>query len=448
MKHNLFIFALAALVCSACYPTRIVTYSPAPYSTYYSTTVTPVRTHTTTTIAQAYSTNEDISLHLDLQAVGALFAQASTVQEFEQLLNSSNYPVTNLDLNGDGYIDYLRVLETVDGHNHVFLIQACLGQDIYQDVATLVAEVPSLTNYTVEIIGAPFIYGPSYYVRPVFVARPLIFDCFLKSLYSPWHSPWYWDHFPSHYRHPAPVFLNHYQAYINTFMSGHRFCHEVSYPKEPHFNGYDRMTVSNQRNDFAKQNPEKAFTVRNANTVKANSRSEKVVNAYDVRQNSEASKVTTVSSRSASSSTTSKTGRGSGQTSTTSTRSATTYTPSTSSSRSTSSSQVGTTSARSTSSSSVSTGSSSSRSGSTSARSTSSSTVSSGSSRSSSSSSARSGSSSSSRSSSTGSTVVNSRVSSSGSSTTSVRSSGSSSSSSSSSKSRSGSSSSSSRSRR
>ena len=48
--------------------------------------------------------------------------------------------INNLDLNGDGYIDYLRVLETHKGHYHAFLIQACIAPSLFQDVATLVAE--------------------------------------------------------------------------------------------------------------------------------------------------------------------------------------------------------------------------------------------------------------------------------------------------------------------
>ena len=333
MRTRLSIVALLPLVCAGCFPTRIVTYSPqpsttsyystttSPYNTYYSTTVTPAKTHTTTTIAQVYSKSEDISLHLDLQAVAALFAQTSSVQEFEQLLNSSSYPVSNLDLNGDGYIDYLRVLETVDGYNHVFLIQAVLAQDVYQDVATLVAEYPSYNSYSVEIIGAPYIYGPNYIVRPVFIARPPMFDHFRRSAYEPWRSPWYWGHFPSHYKHPAPVYLNHYQAYVNTFMSNHRYCHEMSYPSKPHYENYDNMTRDLQRNDYGAKNPEKSFTVRNANTPKVTgsvaggnySQSGTVTNAYDIRQNSEASKVTTT--------TTSPSGRGTGSTSTTRTSS-------------------------------------------------------------------------------------------------------------------------------
>lgn len=303
MKHYFIIPAFLVMAFTGCVPTRIVTYSPRPESTYYATTITPARSNVTTTVAQVYSTNEDISLHLDLQAVAALWSQSASVREFEQMLNSSSYPVSNLDLNGDGYIDYLRVLETVQGYNHVFLIQAVLADNVYQDVATLIAEVPSYTSYHVEIIGAPYIYGPNYIIRPTFIIRPLIFDIFFRAAYSPWRSPWYWGHFPSHYRHPRPIYLNHYQAYVNTYMSSHRYCREIAYPLEPHFRDYSVMTRDYQRNDYGMQHPDRAFTVRNANTPMAGSQvgsgqpneSRVVRNAYDIRMNNEASKVTTTS---------------------------------------------------------------------------------------------------------------------------------------------------------
>ncbi len=301
MKRSIIIPSLLALVFCACAPTRIVTYSPRPAATYYATTITPPRSNVTTTVAQVYSANEDMTLHLDLQAVAALWSQSASVKEFEQLLNSGSYPVSNLDLDGDGYIDYLRVLETVQGYNHVFLIQAVLAENVFQDVATLVAEVPSYANYHVEIIGSPFIYGPNYIIRPTFIIRPHIFDVFFSVTYSPWRSPWYWGHFPPHYRHSKSIYLNHYQAYIHTYMSTHRYCREVIYPREPHYRDYVVLTRDYQRNDYGNLHPDRSFTVRNANTLMTGGRvgsgrpneSRVVRNAYDIRMNNEASKVTT-----------------------------------------------------------------------------------------------------------------------------------------------------------
>ena len=302
MKLRLTLIALAALLCTSCYPTRIVTVSsPVDNIPQYRTVVTVPKTHVSTTTTQVYAANPDISLYLDLQAVAAAFAQSSTVKDFEMLLNNSSYMISNLDLNEDGYVDYLRVMSAMQGYNHVFVIQAVLAPDIYQDVATIVAEVPSYGNYYVEVIGSPYIYGPNYVVRPVYYTRPVIFSHLCRYDYRPWMSPWCWNHFPSHYRHPAPVVLNHYHAYISTYMRNHRYCHEVHYYSHCHYPDYVRLCSRYNRNDYGRQHPERSFTVRNANVAVHNSALDRggnartSANAYDVRMAYDATKTTSTS---------------------------------------------------------------------------------------------------------------------------------------------------------
>lgn len=353
MKIRLTLIALAALLCTSCYPTRIVTVSsPVDNIPQYRTVVTVPKTHVSTTTTQVYAANPDISLYLDLQAVAAAFAQSSTVKDFEMLLNNSSYMISNLDLNEDGYVDYLRVMSAMQGYNHVFVIQAVLAPDIYQDVATIVAEVPSYGNYYVEVIGSPYIYGPNYVVCPVYYTRPVIFSHICRYDYRPWMSPWCWNHFPSHYRHPAPVVLNHYHAYISTYMRNHRYCHEVHYYSHCHYPDYVRLCSRYNRNDYGRQHPERSFTVRNANVAVHNSALDRggnartSANAYDVRMAYDATKTTSTSTTrpSSSASTTrpsssASTTRPSGSTSSSSTRpssSASTTRPSSSTSSSSS----------------------------------------------------------------------------------------------------------------
>ncbi|MGM9789570.1 MAG: hypothetical protein ACI3Y9_04610 [Candidatus Cryptobacteroides sp.] len=303
MKIRLTSIALVTVFCTACFPTRIVTVSEPVRSTpMYSTVVTMPKTHVTTTTTQVYATEPDISLYLDLQAVAAIFAQSSTVREFESLLNNSSYIISNLDLNRDGYVDYLRVVSAMQGYNHVFVIQAVLAPNVYQDVATVVAEVPAYGNYYVEVIGSSYIYGPNYVIRPVYYTRPYIFNHICRHDYSPWKSPWYWNHYPSYYKHPAPVHVNHYHAYVNTFMKNHKYCHEVHFYNTCHYRDYHRLCTTICRNDYGKQYPERSFTVRNANLPVNNSAVQRAenatrtqANAYDVRMAYDATKTTTTS---------------------------------------------------------------------------------------------------------------------------------------------------------
>lgn len=260
-----------------------------PVKTVYTTTVTTpapkVVTHTTVTVTNF---NTDWSFYLDLNAVAAAFAESRSIREFEQLLNSSRYMINNLDLNGDGWVDYLRVIETRNGHYHAMLIQACLAPGVFQDVATLVAERRADVLY-VEVIGDRYLYGYNYIVRPVFVKRPPIWGTFGNASYTVWFSPYYYDYYPSYYTRPKPIYLNHYQAYVNTYMTNHHYCHRCDYPSSPFYNGYTQMTQSHRRNDYQKQHPDQSFEQRVTRTIEASGTS--VRNAGQLR--SEVSKEAT-----------------------------------------------------------------------------------------------------------------------------------------------------------
>ena len=300
MKTRLLLLAIVSGLLVGCYPTSIVTTSPArvePRAVAH-TTVTVPRTHVVTQTTQVYA-DYDYCLGLDLQAVAAAFAQSATVREFEILLNNSSYMISNLDLNRDGYVDYLRVVEAIDHFSHYFVIQAVLAPNIFQDVATIVVDNPSLVDCYVEIIGDPFIYGPRYIVHPVFITRPAIYSHLIVRGYTPWISPWYWDYYPSHYRRPQPVYLTHYEAYVHTFIINHHYCHEVTYPTWYHNASYDTYTKSISRSDYSKQHPDQAFVTRTANrrsestAATSNTSSPRVYNARDVRREQDATKETT-----------------------------------------------------------------------------------------------------------------------------------------------------------
>ena len=268
---KLLLLAFAAVSLTSCW-TLIFSEGPTPEpveppKTVYTTTVTtpaPKTTTVTTFVVTDYNT--DLSFYLDLNAVAAAFAESRSVQEFEQLLNSSRYMINNLDLNRDGWIDYLRVIEMHQGIYHSLLIQACLAPSVFQDVATLVAEHRPDVLY-VEVIGDRWLYGPNYVVRPVFIKRPPMWDVYGRPTYAVWSSPYYFDHYPSYYTHPKPVYLNHYQAYVNTYMTNHHYCHHCDFPHEPHYRSYEEMTRPYNRNDYQKQHPDNSFERRVTRTA-------------------------------------------------------------------------------------------------------------------------------------------------------------------------------------
>lgn len=319
MKTRVFILAAMALLLTGCFPASIVTVSPYnDYQRSYTTTVTFPRTNTVTTTTRVTPAIEDLSLYLDLQAVGAAFAQSKSIEEFESLLNNSSYIISNLDLNGDGYVDYLRVVEAVEGYNHVLIIQAVLAQNVFQDIATIVVEAPASQSWHVQIIGAPFIYGPNYILDPFFLVRPPIFNHFYNFAYDYriWRSPWYWGHFPPYYKHPAPLLLGHYQAYVRTYMNNHRYCQRFDYPKERRFKDLDRVAHDYMRNDYGQQHPERSFTTRTAE-IPAAANGSRVTNARDIQSRSSAGTTTTTTAGTSRSATSSSSSRSAGVSSTT-----------------------------------------------------------------------------------------------------------------------------------
>ena len=284
---RLAVLLTAAISFSGCW-TSIWTVAPtrepvAPVKTVYTTTVTQPSPKVTTVQTVTVTTlNDDWSFYLDLNAVAAAFAEANSPRDFEQILNSSRYMINNLDLNRDGFIDYLRVLETRQGVYHAFLIQACLGPGMFQDVATLMAERRSDLLY-VEVIGDRWLYGANYIVRPVFIKRPPMWDVFGRPTYTAWTSPYYYGYWPNYYQLPKPVYLNHYQAYVNTYMSNHHYCRHCDYPSSVRNSNYSQMTQSNARHDYQEVHPDQSFEHRVARSSSSSGNAVTYRNAGQLR---------------------------------------------------------------------------------------------------------------------------------------------------------------------
>lgn len=217
------------------------------------------------------ATNADISEDLDLKTVATLFGQAKDLEQFEQMLNNPDSAFSNLDLNGDGNVDYLRVIETADQNRHLVVIQAVLAKDIYQDVATIFVEKdPESEAVTVQVIGDEYIYGADYIIEPVYIYRPVIYDWFWGPSWVCWHSPFYWDYWPiwwrpyhciAHHLYWEHMYWHHHYHPICSYRTGHHY--------HPH---YAPMRDRVSRSDYATRHPERSFASRNVSTRYTNAR--------------------------------------------------------------------------------------------------------------------------------------------------------------------------------
>jgi hypothetical protein len=143
---------------------------------------------------------------LDLQAVCELFKGSENLSEFEQDLNNPEIGVNNLDLDGNGEIDFIRVIEEVEDDTHIVVLQVPIAEDEYQDVAYIEIEKTGEEEYNVQAHGNEVIYGPNYYVYPPTVTIrtwPILPRLFYPG-YRPYQSVYRFGFYPRWWK-PRPI---------------------------------------------------------------------------------------------------------------------------------------------------------------------------------------------------------------------------------------------------
>lgn len=186
------------------------------------------------TLMSAYSqpvqTNDSTGLPGDdfsLEGALELFKKAASPEDFEKLINSENNHVNNLDLNGDGEIDYVKVIDHMDKEVHALVLQVAVSASENQDIAVLEIEKDGNESAVLQIIGDEEIYGEDLIVEPVddeggmkskkgpSVMREeavVVNVWFWPSVryiyapvYRPWVSPWRWGLYPTWWRPWRPL---------------------------------------------------------------------------------------------------------------------------------------------------------------------------------------------------------------------------------------------------
>ena len=204
----------------------------------------------------------DISNNLDLKAVSTVFGESKNLEEFEKKLNDYDSQISNLDLNNDGQVDYLRVIEKNENGVHVVTIQAVLDKDVYQDVASIIVEKDQNNNPTVQVIGDPYLYGNNYIIEPAYAYTPSIFSFFWGVNYFAWNSPYYWGYYPTYYHHYRPYEVNEYYSHVYSHINHNQ---RYYYTNRVRNASALRIISSNRRNDLGVRQPERSFSNRNSN---------------------------------------------------------------------------------------------------------------------------------------------------------------------------------------
>lgn len=104
--------------------------------------------------------------NFSLQGALHLFQNAASPEDFEKQLNTESNHVNNLDLNGDGDIDYVRVVDKSEKDLHAFILQVPVSEKESQDIAVIELEKTGDTTAILQIVGDEDIYGEQVIVEP------------------------------------------------------------------------------------------------------------------------------------------------------------------------------------------------------------------------------------------------------------------------------------------
>lgn len=179
--------------------------------------------------------------HFSLEGALELFKKSASPEEFERLLNSADSEVNNLDLNGDGEIDYIRVIDRKEGNVHAFILQAVVSDQERQDVAVIELEKLANGKAILQITGDEDIYGIETIIEPTeemrinagtSTARNVVNVWTWPSVqyvYSPyyidWVSPWTWSYRPFWWRPWRPVAYYYYYPRWERYRPYYSVCY-------------------------------------------------------------------------------------------------------------------------------------------------------------------------------------------------------------------------------
>ncbi|MBN8653403.1 MAG: hypothetical protein J0L67_18390 [Cytophagales bacterium] len=178
--------------------------------------------------------------NFSLEGALELFKKSASPEEFERLLNLPESEVNNLDLNGDGNIDYIRVIDRNEGNIHTFTVQAIIARNEFQDIAVISLEKFADGRAVLQITGDADVYGIETIIEPTEEVRinagtttahtyinvwswPMV-QYVYSPFYSPWVSPWYWDYTPFWWRPWRPVAFGIYYPRWVSYRSYYRYC--------------------------------------------------------------------------------------------------------------------------------------------------------------------------------------------------------------------------------
>jgi hypothetical protein len=221
--------------------------------------------------------------NLNLFAVMKLFQESETLEGFEKNLNAEDSRINNLDLNRDNYVDYIKVIDYVDGDAHNIVMQVAVNAKENQDVATFTVQRFNNGQVQIQLIGDEALYGKDYIIEPNFdealagqtpnpgyngnsqvingrkisIVRTTTYELaswpVIRYMYLPtyigWHSSWNYGYYPSYWHRWRPYYYHYYYGYhynsYNDYYGHYRYTKHYRYSRWNDYYYHGRRSHSN-----------------------------------------------------------------------------------------------------------------------------------------------------------------------------------------------------------
>ncbi len=212
------------------------------------------------TVAQSDSTGL-LGDNFNLKGALDLFKKSSSPEDFERRLNVKGSYVNNLDLNEDGKVDFIRVIDNTQEAIHAIVMRIYVNRSEQQDIAVIQIEKTGDQQATLQIVGDEDLFGPNVIVEPfgetaanldpngggpdggAIVLKTTDFNCWFWPTvqfifdvsYVVYASPYRWDYYPSYYSpwdpfpwryhyHQGSMYWDLYQGVtIHRIIRAHQF---------------------------------------------------------------------------------------------------------------------------------------------------------------------------------------------------------------------------------
>jgi hypothetical protein len=185
--------------------------------------------------------------NFDLYGALHLFKQYDSPEAFEKAINDKGSEINNLDLNNDGKVDYITVVDQSDCDAHAFILQDAVDENKIQNDAVIEIEKEGVDNAHLQIVGDEDFYGKNYIVEPgdenqktdaapspeVKTHTTVMVNVWgwpsVRYIYGPhyrrWVSPWRYSYYPAWFSPWPPVFwaVHHHRV----FRYHHPYYHRV-----------------------------------------------------------------------------------------------------------------------------------------------------------------------------------------------------------------------------